>query len=225
MNKKTEIIIWLVVIGIVIFGGVIFFGYRKPQTVWQYALGYAGYNKPNAEAKSQTVFLGDSITARENWNVLFGVSNIFNAGFPGDTTDNILARLDLTISAKPKKIFLMMGANDLMNGQDSAHVLTNYEKVLDKIKIQSPETQVYVQSLLPVNNDILKSKTVDNKKIILLNGKLKLLAQNRNLIFIDLYPSFSGIDNKLPRKYAWDGLHPNTHGYTVWKGLINQDIR
>ena len=223
--KKIKIISWLVLIIIIIFGGVVYFGYRKPQTVCQYMLGYMGYNKADANAKSEVVFLGDSITARENWNVLFGVSNIFNAGFPGDTTDNILARLDAVVSAKPQKIFLMAGVNDLLDGKDVSYATANYEKILDRIISQSPKTKIYVESILPVNNDILKSETVDNQKIMTLNEKIRLLAESRGMIFINLYPHFSGMDGNLPRIYAWDGLHPNAHGYAVWKDLIEQEVK
>ena len=227
MSKKIKNAIWLVIIiiGVAIFSWVIMFGYRKPQTIWQYTLAYMGYNKPNVDAQSQVVFLGDSITARENWNVLFGVSYIANAGFPGDTTDRILARLNSIVSAKPKKIFLMIGINDLLNGRDENYILNNYEKILDEIKIQSPGTLVYVQSVLPINNDILKSETADNQKIISLNSRLALLAQRKGFIFIDLHSYFSGTDNKIPRKYSWDGLHPNAYGYTVWKDLIAQNVK
>ena len=227
MSKKIKIAIWLVIviIGVVIFGWIIMFGYQKPQTIWQYALAYMGYDKSDIDAQSQIVFLGDSITARENWNMLFGVSYIANAGFPGDTTDNILTRLNSAISAKPKKLFLMIGINDLLNGRNENYILTNYEKILNEIKIQSPYTLVYVQSVLPINNDILKSKTADNQKIISLNSDLELLAQRKGLIFIDLHPYFYGTDNKIPRKYSWDGLHPNAYGYTVWKDLIVQYIK
>jgi len=224
-NIGTKVAIGLILIVILILGGSIWFGYRKPQTVWQYTESRLGYGKPDADVAGKIVFLGDSIIGFENWNVLFGISNIANFGASGNTTDDVIARLDSAISAKPQKLFLMIGINDLLNGKDVAHVATNYETILNKIKSESPDTIIYAQSVLPVNNDVLKSETADNQKIIALNDKLKVLANERGIFFVDLYSAFSGADNKMRRGYAWDGLHPNSHGYAVWRDLIVQYIK
>ncbi len=215
-----------VIVGIsvlaVIIGWSIWFSYRKPQTVWQDLLSRVGYDRPAADASSQTVFLGDSITAHEDWGVLFGVSDISNAGVSGDTTDDVLARLDPATSAKPKKLFLMIGINDFLRGKDVAYVWNNYQKIISGIRSESPDTTVYMQSVLPVNNDISKLRygTVDPQKILELNNKIKSLADGNKLIFLDLYPSFCGSDNKLYPQYSADGLHPNSHGYALWEKLI-----
>jgi lysophospholipase L1-like esterase len=103
--------------------------------------------------------------------------------------------------------------------------LANYETILKRIKSESPDTIVYIQSILPVNNDILKIETVDEQEIILINEKLKTFADGKKNIFINLYPSFCGADNKLYRKYAGDGLHPSSVGYDVWGDLIIQYVK
>lgn len=226
-NKKIKIgfAIGIIIILVAIIGGSIWFGYQKPQTVWQDLLSRAGYGKPEKDAASKIVFLGDSITFREDWNVLFGVSNIANAGIPGNTTDDVLSKLDLVIRSKPQKLFLMIGINDLLIGKDVSAVLANDEKIINEIELKSPDTVVYIQSILPVNNDISKYGVVDSQKIIELNNKMKLLADGKKIFFIDLYPYFCGSDNKLYARYAKDGLHPNSHGYAVWKNLIAAYIK
>jgi lysophospholipase L1-like esterase len=190
----------------------------------QYINLLAGRGKMEADAPSRIVFLGDSIIAMENWNVLFRVSHIANMGVSGNTTDNVMARLDGAISSKPQKLFLMIGVNDFLQGRDVAYVEKNYGTILDKIRLESPKTMVYVQSVLPVNNDILKYGQVDSQKIIDLNSRLKLLADGKKIFFIDLYPNFCGPDNKLYLEYSADGIHPNSHGYAVWKNLIEQYV-
>ena len=223
--SKLKIAIGLALAGILIVGGSIFFGYRKSQTICQYAKSHLGYGKSDVDAASQLVFMGDSITRFEDWNVLLEISSSINSGISGDTTDGILKRLSSVISAKPKKLFLMIGINDLLNGKDVDYVAGNYAAILDRIKMESPATIVYVQSVLPINNDVLKSKTTNNQKIADLNSKIRTLSEDRSMIFIDLYLTFAGTDNKMPRQYTWDGLHPNSHGYTVWKDLIAQYIK
>ena len=211
----------------IIIGYSIRFSYQKPQTVPQDLLSRAGYGRPDANASSKTVFLGDSITFLEDWNVLFGVSDIANAGISGNTTDDVLARLDSAISARPQKLFLMIGINDLLRGRDVPYVFANYEKIISEIRSKSPDTKIYMQSVLPVDNDISKSRygTVDAQKILELNDKIKTLADDNKLFFLDLYPSFCGADNKLYPQYSADGLHPNAYGYAAWENLIVAQIK
>jgi len=214
----------MIILAIIISGSV-WFGYEKPQTVWQDFLSRAGYGRPDADAPSKIVFLGDSITFREDWNVLFGVTDIANAGVSGNTTDDVLSRLDSVIVSKPQKVFLMIGINDLLRGKDASYVLANYERILGEIRTKSPETEIFIQSVLPVNNDISTYGTVASQKIIDVNTRLRAFADQNKVFFIDLYPDFCGADNMLSFKFAPDGLHPNSHGYAVWKKTISQYIR
>ena len=222
INKKIKIGYAIGICGILmaIIGGSMWFGYQKPQTVWQDILSRAGYGKPEADAVSKIVFLGDSLTFLEDWNVLFGVSDIANAGISGNTTEDVLNRLDTVISSKPQKLFLMVGINDLLKDKDVSAVIVNYEKIVQAIKAQSPHTTLYIQSVLPVHNDISKYGPVDSQKIIDLNSNLKVLADTNGVIFINLYPYFCGYDNALYVGYSTDGLHLNSHGYATWKKLI-----
>jgi lysophospholipase L1-like esterase len=119
----------------------------------------------------------------------------------------------------------MMGINDLLNGQNVSHVETNYEKVINKIRSESPDTVIYIQSILPINNDIVETSNVDSQEIITINEKLKTYADGNKIFFIDIYSSFCGADNKMFRTYAWDGLHPSAYGYLVWKNLISPYVK
>ena len=208
-----------------LIGGIIFVGYWKPLTLWQYIETWTGFDKPDANAASEIVFLGDSIAMRENWNVLFGVSNIANFGVGGDTTDNVLARLDQALSGKPQKLFLIIGINDLLQGKSVEYMVNNYATILEKIKSVSPQTKIYSFSLLPMNTSIWKTQAVDTQKILKANEEIQALTNIGGITFIDLYSKFCGADNIIKRKYSWDGLHPNAHGYAIWKEAIFQYIK
>ncbi|HUX93953.1 MAG TPA: GDSL-type esterase/lipase family protein, partial [Ignavibacteriaceae bacterium] len=69
---------------------------------------------PNEE--NGIVFIGDSIINGCEWSELIQNSNIKNRGIISDTTEGILNRIDKTLEAKPKKIFIMIGVNDLSSG-------------------------------------------------------------------------------------------------------------
>ena len=237
MNKEInkEIKRWLVIgMGIVLLITLVQsirfnyqFSYQKSQTVWQDILSRVGYGKLDIAANSKTVFLGDSITFQEDWNVLFGVSNIANFGISGNTTDDILARLDAAVASHPQKLFLMIGVNDLRTGKDVPYVFANYEKIVSEIRSASPDTKIYIESVLPVDNNIAGPTfgVIDAQKIINLNSQIKALADGNKIQFLDLYPNFCGTDNKLYVAYAKDGLHLNSHGYAEWKKLIVDNVK
>ncbi len=97
------------------------------------------------------VFLGDSITDGARWNELFPGRPVRNRGINADVVGGALARMDEILAGKPAAIFILIGTNDLpwyVNHSD-AHILRNYEAILRQIQRESPETQVFVQSILP----------------------------------------------------------------------------
>lgn len=162
------------------------------------------------------VFLGDSITNRSEWSELFDNPNLLNRGIDGDTTNGILNRVNTIIKGQPKKIFLMIGINDLLKKKDNNYVLNNYKKILTEIQTKSPNTIIYIQSILPNNN--VKSKN----DIINLDNELKKLNTNR-IIYIDLFHKFEK-DGKLSNEYTYDGTHLNGKGYLVWKQTIEKYV-
>jgi len=197
----------------------VWFGRYHAETGMQQLATIFRNGQVNSQA-TEAVFLGDSLTAREDWNVLFGVNNIFNAGHPGDTTDDVLARLDPVLAANPQKIFLMVGINDFLRGKNIPYVLANYYKIINRIKLKTPNAKIYIQSVLPTNNGISQMGIVDSGKISALNTKLSSLADGQKIFFIDLYPDFCGSDEQMDVRYTNDGVHINAAGYAVWKNTI-----
>lgn len=227
-EKKKKIAEWIgVIVVILAVTGLsiwsAWFGYDHPQTGLQRAVSSMGLARPTEEAAGKIVFLGDSITAREDWNVLLGRRDILNAGISGNTTDDVLVRLDEATKGQPQKLFLMIGINDLLRGRSVSYVLDNIGKILEGIRIESPRTTVYLESVLPVNNSLSAKQygTVDSQKIVSLNAKLDELARQQGIVFIDLYSHFCGADNQLYVSYSQDGLHPNARGYSQWRGIIS----
>lgn len=188
------------------------------------------------DTQDEIIFLGDSMVSNCEWAELFGNPQIKNRGIAGDTPQGLLERLSQITAGKPKKIFLMVGINSLGdNTRDPQKVLTiggQYRQVLARIREQTPETQVYVQSVLPVHNvlwaksRLLEKKgkiTVDSDDVTRLNRELEALAKEFGYRYIDLYSLF--VKNlQLNPQYSNDGLHLNGAGYLVWKQAIQQYV-
>lgn len=72
-----------------------------------------------------------------------------NRGIAGDDTAGVLARLREVTAGRPAKVFLMIGTNDLTEGVDETRIAANVEQIVARIAAASPDTQIFVQSVLP----------------------------------------------------------------------------
>lgn len=174
---------------------------------------------------SDIVFLGDSITDEGEWAELCSNSAIKNRGISSDTTIGILNRLHKIITPQPQKIFLMIGVNDLSNlGRSPTEIIQTYKEILTQIHERSPQTSVFVQSVLPINpSRFLGCAT--NSSIRALNSQLQLLANTFSYPYIDLHSHFIDTHHQLDTKYTLDGIHLNGIAYRQWQALIEPYLR
>jgi len=175
-------------------------------------------------ARNDIIFIGDSLIEACEWSELFDNIRIKNRGIGGDTTEKVYQRLDKILESQPKKIFVMIGTND-MNAEDSkTKMIMNYRKIMDKISHESPHTSIYVHSILPVNNSANSRERRNNKEIIKVNKQIAVLATEYKSTYIDLFSSFITEDNQLNPKLTNDGLHLNGSGYLLWKSKIEKYV-
>lgn len=173
------------------------------------------------------VFLGNSITNAGEWRELFGNIHVKNRGISGDICEGVLARLSGITSGKPNKIFLMIGVNDLGRGASIDSIATATRKIIEKIQTETPQTQIYLQSVLPVNDafGMFRNHTARWMDIKPLNQKLRILAENAKIAYIDLYSSFIAPETeKLNPEYTNDGLHLLGNGYLKWVEIIRANV-
>lgn len=176
------------------------------------------------DEENEIIFLGDSIIDDGPWSELFKDLKIKNRGLPGDRTDGVLKRLPEVLSSSPKKIFLMIGYNDLSKGVKIETILLNYEKILQTVKTHSPGTQIYMQSVLPVNYNSYKGR-VRNQNVIELNRQLRKISNKFNTHYLDLYSNFDDADQQLHPDFAGkDGLHLNGKAYLKWKSILENQV-
>ena len=120
----------------------------------------------------------------------------------------------------------MIGINDLARGISVEQVIGNTQLILEQIQDASPETQIFLQSLLPVNNFLGKfnGHTSKNEAVIEVNLALQKM-ENKKIVFIDLHESFVDKKGKLDITYSNDGLHLNGEGYQLWASLIKKYVK
>ena len=172
------------------------------------------------------IFLGNSITAEgKDWSSRLDNSIIRNRGIGGDTTDGVLARLGEIIDSNPTAVFLLIGINDLYNNTiekpSESYIADNIINIAKKIKSNSSNTKVYIQTLLPISKKkSYKYYDLYNQSIKRIN-KIIIENQQKGLYsVIDLHSLF--VDNKgqLRSDLTYDGLHLNEQGYLVWSDFV-----
>lgn len=184
---------------------------------WYYESREKLYQELNA-VKYDVVFFGNSITERGPWQELVGRKyRVGNRGIGGDNTFGMKARIKGAIASKPKKIFLMMGINDVGRGLPTSWSLKNYEEIILIIQKESPKTKIYVQSTLPLNEDVLKYDYLLNKqqRVRDLNKGILELANKYGLVYVDV-KSVLANDYVLMKEFTMDGIHINTDAYIKW---------
>jgi len=174
------------------------------------------------DTKGEVIFLGNSITDIGEWSEIWQDPKVKNRGISGDITFGVLARLDEVISAKPRKIFVMIGVNDIARNIPDSVILNNYRRLMDRVRAESPRTQLIMQSVLPTNDQFKPFKNHYGKDdhIRAVNAGLRQLCGDRGIGYVDLYTRFLDESGRLDSRYTNDGLHLNGPGYMLWKQIL-----
>ena len=167
------------------------------------------------------VMLGNSITeGGKDWNSLLEMKNVRNRGISGDIASGIVDRINSIVRGKPKKLFLLIGINDISRDIPTDTIVRDIEKIVKEFKTLSPQTEIYLQSILPFDQSKRGSnKRLENKTqtVIDANRILKAVAAKYKVKFINLYPHFTEKNTDvLKAAYTYDGLHLSDEGYQIW---------
>lgn len=164
-------------------------------------------------------FLGNSLTYNSDFQESFPNVRIINLGVSGNTLKDMLRRIDLLEAAKPKKVFIMAGANDFLVESVEQYIL-DYAELVITIKERLPETEIFIQSMLPMN-EIAGKKRIEPSVILEANKQLKAFADKENITYIDLYSLYAQNDT-LSLQFTDDGLHLKPKAYDVWSQAITK---
>jgi len=171
---------------------------------------------------TDTVFLGDSLTESFDLQKHFGRNDLRNRGMSGNMTEHVLYRLEEITNAKPARLFLMIGINDIYQGMDKKNILANITRIIDELLQKSPETKLYIQSILPVNaKKLLIDKSI-NTTIYQANNELRNICKEKLLTFTDIHPDFLNDKGEMDTIYTYDGVHLTALGYILWAELLQR---
>lgn len=167
------------------------------------------------------LFLGDSITEQYDLKEYYEDYPVVNSGVSGDFTSSIVENMKKRVyDYNPSKVFLLIGINDLRNGKDVSEIVSNTKEIIELIKENRPYSEIYLESIYPINktdddkiSDSVRDIEFDNEKIIEVNDLLKDLAKDEKITYVDLYNKLIDDDGNLNISYTKDGLHISSEGY------------
>lgn len=169
---------------------------------------------------SAVVFVGDSLTECGDWAETFG-PRFINRGVRGDTVGGVKDRIQQVLAARPRRIYLMIGVNDLLNGRRASAIVADYRELVAMIHQHLPANSMLIlQSVLPVCSTRWPVASTFFSDLDSLNTGIAGLADGSQVLFLDLRPVFSGADGQLLPALTSDGLHLNAAGYAIWNSAI-----
>ncbi|MDF1687953.1 MAG: GDSL-type esterase/lipase family protein [Parvibaculaceae bacterium] len=171
------------------------------------------------------VFLGDSITHEGSWEEYFLECRAVNRGINGDTVQGVIDRLPDVFALNPQKIFLLIGVNDLNNHLPIERLKATYDDLFDKLNTDAPNTEIFLQSILPVKDKLHFGLGAKNKDILVVNSFLKTQAAHHGFTFIDTHSLFENEQGVLRPDLSNDGLHLCGQGYAQWRDAISQFVQ
>jgi lysophospholipase L1-like esterase len=165
---------------------------------------------PTPAGGGPLILLGDSITAAGPWTEAFPQRWVINAGIPGDTSTDLLARLDAVAPLPGATVVLMGGINDILREQPAAAVAERLLAVRRRL-LERGAARVLVVMTLPCEAARWGPRCLE--PVAALNRRLEAAVPEADLL--DLRPELSDAGG-LRRSMGTDGLHLNRAAYRLW---------
>ncbi|AXH35214.1 hypothetical protein DVJ78_07175 [Humibacter sp. BT305] len=198
-----------------------------------------------ARPGNRTVFLGDSITRGigdepgpvgtlltyrsqtfGNFaSMLSGerINYVRNAGVPGNTSAQMLARFDADVAAyQPNCVVLLAGTNDANQAVDIAVTIANIKAIVGKIREIGA---VPVLCTLPPTEETNPTSAERKRRIAAINLWLQGYARSEGLTLVDFFAALvdEATGGYIPA-YKLDTTHPNAAGCLVMGTLLNNTL-
>lgn len=167
------------------------------------------------------LLLGDSLINLYKTNLIYEDLPIINSGIAGHSTEDVLKDMEARVyKYNPTKVFILIGTNDIYYKRDFPEkerinqTYNNINLIVDKIRKNRPKSDIYVISLLPINDNYEGIYGRHKEDIGKINTKLKKhYAKKEKVTYIDINKKFQNDEGLLKDEYTIDGLHINNLGY------------
>jgi cephalosporin-C deacetylase len=200
-------------------------------------LAHAELLEKRKKGRIDVYFLGDSITRRwgtsdeqygtflENWRQNFHGWNAANFGWGGDTTQNILWRLENgeLDGVNPRVIVLMAGTNNVgrtspQGPEDprAADVPRGIKAIIDLCRRKAPGATIILMGITPRNDNMAVMPIIDE-----INRRIARFADGKRVRYVNLNDRLADGGGRLYEGMTnRDMLHLDVKGYQVWADAL-----
>ncbi|MFL6256937.1 MAG: GDSL-type esterase/lipase family protein [Pyrinomonadaceae bacterium] len=200
-------------------------------------LAHAELLEKKKKGRIDVYFLGDSITRRwgtsdeqykaflENWRQNFYGWNAADFGWGGDTTQNILWRLENgeLDNVNPKIIVLMAGTNNVgkkspTGAEDprAADTTRGIKAILDLCRRKAPKATIILMGITPRNDNMAVLPIINR-----INGSISKFADGKKIRYVNINDRLADSEGRLYEGMtSRDGLHLDVKGYQVWADAL-----
>lgn len=167
--------------------------------------------KSNRLYFEDSVFMGDSLTEPLDFYDILNKSSVL-AKKGQSVLDAKIAANKLS-GLNPKKVFLLYGLNDLEMFPNIADFKKNYGELVDAVKQNAANAEVYAQSVMPVQKKVQdKNKSYSDERIAKFTEAVQQVAKEKDIHYIDIKPVIKD------KEYLFepDGMHFTAKFYDFW---------
>jgi lysophospholipase L1-like esterase len=171
--------------------------------------------------KVDWVMIGDSITHAwgRDYKGTFAGSKMLNLGFPGDSTQHVLWRIQhgALEGISPKLVTLLIGTNNLrpakgLHTPDKPEdTFAGIQAIVAEVRTRLPESKLMVFSIFP------RGPQAANERVMAVNAMLPQLNDNEHIFHVNINSTFLDDQGKqIAAYYSKDGVHLIPAGYAAW---------
>lgn len=198
-------------------------------------------NEYDADYIEKIIFLGESTTAHmRSRGVLPGGTNTTQVWSDASNTMTLdintaskkivypdtgaeMTIAEAVAKKKPEYMVLTFGLNGVTGFYSNKNLyVTSYERLIEAIRQNSPETKIIIQSIFPVSSLDLQSNWAYSSSPEVINGYLDTLnewaievAQKCNVKYIDTASLLKDSQGYLKSGYQTDGIHLTAEAYKI----------
>lgn len=181
------------------------------QVAWNNCMEQLSYD-------ADIVFIGDSLTAGENFQEYFKSFKVLNLGLPGDSIKGVAERSYLIKKFSPKYIFIECGVNSFTS-VPIENMKEQYKNLCLSLKSENSNSKIFIQSIFPISS-YKEQGNLTNKNIVKFNSFLKELSKSYGFTYVDLYSVYEK-NNEMNEVYTKDGIHLNNDSKKLWLDYIS----
>lgn len=121
-------------------------------------------------------------------------------------------------------MYLSLGVNELGYYDDNGF-FASYCTAIDEIRRLQPNAVIYIQGLIPLNEGQIEEHNgnrynLTNDHLRVFNDLMRQAAEEKQVVFLDLYSEFVNENNELPEEASRDGVHLSKEYCQRWLAYL-----